>query len=86
MSCCFYRTEEKPKAASGYHVYSCGDGNVLEHVPQKLDREAVSVSKLISEQNPDYRVSQANQTLISEIMFVAFVVKEKLTCKIYIFC
>ncbi|XP_053399556.1 gem-associated protein 5-like [Mercenaria mercenaria] len=39
----------------GYHVYSCGDGNILEHLPKKLDKEAVSVGKLIHTSNPTYR-------------------------------
>ncbi|KAH3858179.1 hypothetical protein DPMN_100799 [Dreissena polymorpha] len=39
-----------------YNVYSCGDGNVLEHQTQCLDREAVNIGQLIQANNPQYRV------------------------------
>lgn len=41
----------------GYHLYSCGDGNILEHLPKKLDNEALSIGQLIQTSNPAYRVN-----------------------------
>ncbi len=38
-----------------YFVYSCGDGNILQHDPWKLDKPAVDLNKIISRKN-DMRV------------------------------
>ncbi|XP_060602218.1 gem-associated protein 5-like [Ruditapes philippinarum] len=48
-------TAELNVSTYGYHLYSCGDGTILEHLPKKLEKEAVSVGKLIHSSNPTYR-------------------------------
>ncbi len=47
-----------------YFVYSCGDGNILQHDPWKLDKPAVDLNKIISKKN-DTRVRH-NYRLRSE--------------------
>jgi len=47
---------ESDAGLHGYSVYSCGDGVVLEHRPDRLDTEAANISTLINQSNPDYRV------------------------------
>lgn len=39
------------ESSNQYLLYSCGDGNVLQHNPNKLDKDAVDLSSLLKEAN-----------------------------------
>ena len=52
VSLCVYVCVSPDSVEEGvYHLYSCGDGAVLQHKPSNLEQEATDIAPIISKTN-----------------------------------